>query len=258
MAINLARTGRARIYVVTVVVTALCIAVTFAVDAPNFPNLSPQALLRAYIIDTALPLGLAAPLIYYFMHKLRELAIAHEQLQIYASTDSLTKVLNRGAFVTLVDAYLTEVRNAERDIKGALLIVDADNFKSVNDRFGHDRGDEALRLIAGAIKSVLRNVDLVGRIGGEEFAVFLPGTSPISAEAVAERIRINVSRADFAPMGPNEHLTVSIGGAAFDRQLPYNELFRVADQQLYRSKQNGRNRVSVSPIVDYDTVPAAA
>lgn len=258
MAINLKRTGRARIYVVTVVVTLLCIAVTFAVDAPNFPNLSPGALMRAYVIDTMLPLGLAAPLIYFFMHKLRELAIAHEQLQVYASTDSLTSVLNRGAFVTLVDAYLNEVKSSERETKGALLIVDADNFKGVNDRFGHDRGDEALRLIAGAIKSGLRSVDLVGRIGGEEFAVFLPGSSPISAEAVAERIRLNVARTVFPPMTPDEHLSVSIGGAAFDRTLPYSELFRIADQQLYRSKQNGRNRVSVSPVVDYHSVPAAA
>ena len=94
---------------------------------------------------------LAVPLLLFFTGKLRELAIAHKRLTIYASTDALTQVMNRAAFATLVDAYLKDVRAAESQAKGAFLIIDADNFKSVNDRFGHDRGDEALVTIARAI-----------------------------------------------------------------------------------------------------------
>jgi diguanylate cyclase (GGDEF)-like protein len=133
-----------------------------------------------------------------------------------------------------------------RRAQGALLIIDADNFKTVNDRYGHDRGDEALVKIASTIKSTLRSPDIVGRLGGEEFGVFLPGVGPDQAKLVAERIRQSVSSADFAPSGKPHQLSVSVGGAVFDGQLPFAELFRLADQQLYVAKRDGRNRVSMS------------
>ena len=95
-----------------------------------------------------MPLVIAGPLLYfYFSSKLRELAIAHHELAIHASTDSLTSVLNRGAFTTLVDAYLARVK-AEENGAGALLVIDVDHFKRINDRFGHDAGDQALTIIA--------------------------------------------------------------------------------------------------------------
>lgn len=129
-----------------------------------------------------------------------------------------------------------------------MLIIDADNFKSVNDHFGHDRGDEALIAIAKAIKDMLREPDLVGRLGGEEFGVFLPGASREQAELVAERIRQNVTAARFTPNGHTHPLSVSVGGAVFEKELPFAELFRLADQQLYAAKQSGRNRVAIAPI----------
>ena len=137
-------------------------------------------------------------------------------------------------------------------------MIDADNFKAINDTYGNDQGDAALRAIAEAIRSVLRSADRVGRIGGEEFAVFLPGTGVQTAEAVAERLRLAVLAIDFRPGDAPHQLTVSVGGAVYDRYLPFPELFRLADQQLYAAKQNGRNRVAVSPIKHYETLPAAA
>lgn len=257
MALDFSRTGRARVIVGTVLGTLLCLVVTFLVDLPNLGTLTGDRLMRALLVDTLLPIGLAAPLTFYFMTKLRELAIAHDQLQAYASTDSLTSVLNRGAFITLVEAYLDEVKSAERETRGALLIVDADDFKGVNDTLGHDAGDHALQMIAATIKGVLRNIDLVGRIGGEEFAVFLPGSTVPNAESVAERIRQAIYRSSPDLMPEGRHLSVSIGGAVFERRIAYPDLFRLADQQLYRSKKNGRNRVSVSPITGYGGGPAA-
>lgn len=250
--------GRTRVVLGTIGITLACIAVALGVDSFNWPTLTPDQQFRAILLDVALPLLLAVPLSYFLLSKLRQLAIAHWQLSVHAATDSLTSVLNRGAFTALVEAYLDEVKSSERDTKGALLIIDADNFKAINDRYGHDKGDDALRLIAGSVSGVLRSVDLVGRIGGEEFGVFLPGSSPISAEAVAERIRLTINGAEFLPEGKQHRLSVSIGGAAFDRRLPYRELFRVADQQLYLAKENGRNRVSVSPITHYEGFAAAA
>jgi diguanylate cyclase (GGDEF)-like protein len=174
---------------------------------------------------------------------MRELAIAHQQLQIIASTDGLTDCLTRRAFTTLVDAYLERVAIEETQRRGALLVIDIDNFKAINDQFGHDEGDQALTMIAGKIKSALREIDLVGRIGGEEFSVFLPGATPESALSVAERIRGNVAQALFAPQGEPVGITVSVGGATFGEPTNFSELYRDADQQLYKAKRTGRNRV---------------
>lgn len=247
-----------RVIVTTIVGTLVCVVAALYVDSFNFHLMDEAALTRAIMTDVFVPILLAAPLLLFFSNKLRELAVAHQRLTVYASTDALTGVMNRGAFSTLVDAYLDEVRKAGQTPHGALLIVDADNFKSINDSFGHDRGDEALQKIAGAIKSMLRGPDLVGRLGGEEFGVFLPGSAPDQAAAVAERIRNTVFEMPFSPDGRSHRLSVSIGGASFDRSISFQDLFRLADQQLYAAKQSGRNRALVAPVVRYEPFPALA
>jgi diguanylate cyclase (GGDEF)-like protein len=239
-------------------VTLVCVAAALFVDSFNFSTMSAERMGRAILVDVLLPTVLAAPLSFFFMSKLRDLAIAHERLAVFASTDHLTGVLNRAAFTTLVGGRLAQVGGAKEPGRGALLILDADNFKAINDSYGHNWGDEALRLLSRAARGVLRHSDLLGRIGGEEFAVFLPGADSFTAEAVGERIRHAVSVIPFVPGDGPHRLTVSIGGAVFDRRLPLGELLRVADQQLYVAKQHGRNRVAVSPIVNYESVPAAA
>ena len=248
MKLDLSPESRGRVILTTIIGTAVCVATAVYVDSFNFSLYDEAARLRALLTDVFLPIILAVPLLLFFSNKLRELAIAHKKLTIYASTDALTQVMNRAAFSTLVDAYLKDVRAAEEKAKGAFLIIDADHFKSVNDRFGHDRGDEALVTIAHAIKSMLRAPDLVGRLGGEEFGVFLPGATTEQATLVAERIRQSVNDAKFMPAGAEHHLSVSVGGAVFERELPYAELFRLADQQLYAAKRDGRNRVAIAPI----------
>ncbi|MBL8580705.1 MAG: GGDEF domain-containing protein [Rhizobiaceae bacterium] len=237
--------GWGRVILITVCGTLLCIAVPVAVDL-LFMDFAPADLAKSLRNDVLLPLLLATPLLSAFSYKMRQLAIAQAELQVVASTDSLTAVLNRGAFTMLVDAYLNAVRDQEVNRSGALLIVDADHFKSINDRFGHESGDEALKIIAGSIRGLVRNADLVGRIGGEEFGVFLPGSSPSDAAAVAERIRVTVSSAAFSADGKSSPLSVSVGGAVFARSVDYAELYRVADRQLYQAKQSGRNRVSLT------------
>lgn len=237
-----------RVVLWTVLGTVGCIAVALYVDSFNYLAMDEASRNRAVLTSILLPLMLAAPLLFFFTSKLRELAIAHHELSIVASKDSLTSVLNRGAFTTLVDAYLGQAREQERNTSGALLVVDADNFKAINDSYGHDWGDEALRIIARSIAGILRSADLVGRIGGEEFGVFLPGSTVPHAEAVAERIRKIINDVEFVPDGQRRCLSVSVGGAVFDRRLMFNELFRLADQQLYTAKHSGRNRISVAPV----------
>ena len=132
-------------------------------------------------------------------------------------------------------------------------MIDADNFKAINDLFGHDAGDEALTIIARSIRAVLRAGDLVGRMGGEEFGVYLPGSDQRGTEIIAERIRRSVNLAVFAPDGRQRPLSVSIGGAVFEGPASFSDLFRIADQRLYGAKQTGRNR---SAVVHVDDNPA--
>ena len=240
--------GWGRVWLWTILGTLLCISVALYVDSFNFPALSEAGRLRAIAIDILLPTVLAVPMLLFLTIKLRDLAVAHHKLSVVASTDSLTGVLNRGAFTALVDGYLADLRKTDRQAEGALLVVDADNFKAINDSYGHDKGDEALQTIARAIRSVLRSTDVVGRIGGEEFGILLPGSPPSLSAAVAERLRLSVSTAEFRPDGEQRPLSVSVGGVLFHGGLSFNELFRIADQQLYAAKQSGRNRVSVSPV----------
>lgn len=244
MRIDFSPTSWGRVVAVTVVGTAVCIAAAFFVDSFNFPYLSPEALWRAKLTDLLLPLVLAGSFLSFLMWKMRQLAIAQKELTIVAATDSLTAVFNRGAFSMLVEAYLEQARSHSVASSGALLIVDADHFKSVNDRLGHDCGDQALKLIAKTIQDQLRGADIVGRIGGEEFAVFLPGADPSHSWLVAEGIRRRIREADFCPGGQPCPLSVSIGGVAFSGPTTYAEMFVVADKHLYRAKSNGRDQVS--------------
>lgn len=167
-----------------------------------------------------------------------ELAAAHRRLEEKARRDDMTGMLNRESFFARLDQ--TRGENG----RGALLIVDADHFKTINDRFGHLAGDEALLKMAAAIQRAVRKGDCLGRIGGEEFGAFLVGASEQEAMRVAERIRREVEQLHFKP--ENERtvpLTVSIGGTPCTTGASVSELMRAADKQLYEAKARGRNLV---------------
>ena len=247
MKLDLSPTSWGRVVAVTAAGTAFFIAVAFFVDSFNFPYLSPEAVWRAQMTDLLLPLVLGGSFLFFLMWKIRQLAIAQRDLSVVAATDSLTAVLNRGAFSMLVEAYLEQTRKLEQTSSGALLIIDADHFKSINDRLGHDCGDQALKLIAQAIKGQLRGSDIVGRIGGEEFGVFLPGVDPSQSWVVAESIRRRIREMDFSPGGRSCPLSVSIGGTSFRGPTTYEEIFSAADRRLYKAKSNGRDQVSFDP-----------
>ena len=175
---------------------------------------------------------------------MRELSIANNRLRIMAATDGLTACLNRTAFAAQVDARVQPEQRA-----GALLIVDADHFKRINDRVGHQAGDAALELIAETLRSAVRAGDIVGRLGGEEFGIFLPNIDPVAADRVAERVRLAVGEIAFIAGGKRHPLAVSIGGVVFDGSASLETLFSQADDRLYHAKQAGRNRVAMSSYV---------
>ncbi len=225
-----------------------CILVAVGFNAVYFGDLGAEALHRSLVSAVVLPTLMGVPLFFYLSLRMRGLAVTNRRLGLVARTDSLTSCMNRGAFTAKVSALLAE---QDPESTGALLMIDADNFKAINDMFGHDVGDEALTLIAQSIRSTLRAGDLVGRMGGEEFAVYLPRVDRQDAEIVAERIRCAVGLADFAPNGRKRSLSVSIGGAVYQGTASFSELFRVADQRLYGAKQTGRNRVTIVHMNDH-------
>jgi diguanylate cyclase len=220
-----------------------CIVVAVTINWLMFRDMGGAAVQRSIVSATLIPIVLAGPLFFYLTLKLRELAAANHRLAELAARDGLTGCLNRTSFAGLVDR---RTASAAEGAGGALLVIDADHFKSINDRFGHDQGDDALRLIADAIRDAVRAGDLVGRLGGEEFAVFLPGAGHREAREVAERIRGGIAASQFNPPGGAHSLSASLGGAVFRGAADFQTLFRIADQRLYEAKTSGRNRVEIT------------
>ena len=166
------------------------------------------------------------------------------RLEALAHTDALTQVLNRRALVQRLAAELDRARRYDGVI--ALLMIDLDHFKRINDTYGHLVGDDVLREFAGVLTSAVRSVDMVARYGGEEFVVVLPETGEEGATAFAERIRERIEAHSFR--GGERltlRLTASIGVATFpsSRVESVEDIFARADAALYRAKAEGRNRV---------------
>lgn len=236
--------GRARVWVTTLCGTLLCLLIALVVAAPGFSSLNEEQLRRSLTITVGLPILLAGPLLFLLLSKIRLLAIAHDNMSKLASMDGLTQVFNRGAFQREVERHLQQ---AEHNGKFAphLLIIDVDHFKSINDNFGHETGDKALRIIAATIKENVRQTDIVGRIGGEEFAVFLSHISTTEALSIADRIRLAVSEVEMSETNSCP-ISISIGGAPLRGHQDYDSVFRIADRRLYKAKNSGRNQICLA------------
>ncbi|MDO8605726.1 MAG: GGDEF domain-containing protein, partial [Phaeospirillum sp.] len=169
--------------------------------------------------------------------------------------DTLTGLANRKTFdfdltrlLTAISSELqrpAKLKDAERR-NGAvddnwLVIIDIDHFKRVNDRHGHDMGDEVLCLFVSVVTKCLRQVDVFGRMGGEEFAVLMPETAQKGALIAAERIREAVEQAKLDRNGQSLSVTVSVGAVVGTHTV--DEALNLADEALYRAKHDGRNRV---------------
>jgi diguanylate cyclase (GGDEF)-like protein len=166
-----------------------------------------------------------------------------DEVQRYATLDGLTGTFNRRHFMERAQQAYDNSRRFGHALTAMML--DVDHFKRVNDRHGHHVGDQVLRALAERCRSALRSVDLLGRYGGEEFAILLPGASEQSAATVlAERIRRKVAEEPIETDDGPVRVTISIGVATIDQQMRSPEdLFKRADAALYEAKQAGRNRV---------------
>ena len=171
-----------------------------------------------------------------------KIRVLNSELEQLAMTDFLTGLFNRRFFI---QRSTDEVKRAKRNAEPlALLMLDFDEFKKVNDTFGHETGDLALQQVASVMSTSLREIDILGRMGGEEFAVLLPNTSLEEALLLAERVRQSIENISFEKSKGLLKITASIGVAAFtDEMSDIDDLIRNADNALYQAKANGRNCV---------------
>lgn len=241
---SLPKRAWAHVYRVTGGIVAVSIVISIILTNAFMEVFSEGVNVQGLAVSVIMPIVLGGPMTFFLALKHEQLRFANAQLAHMAAVDWLTECLNRGAFTQAVASHLDR-RHQRPGEGGALLIADADDFKRVNDTFGHDIGDQALRLMAQAIREAVGENVLVGRLGGEEFGIFLAGADLATADRVAEQVRMAVAGIDFVPTDLPCRLSVSIGGAAYIARTRFADLYRLADQRLYEAKNTGRDRVAM-------------
>ena len=175
-------------------------------------------------------------------YDLENAVLGQEQMRHLAETDPLTNCFNRRALMQKLEQEMD--RAARYATMLTCMMVDIDNFKQINDTYGHLVGDRVLKQLANLLKREQRSVDIVARYGGEEFVALLPETTNTESRNFAERILRRVSTHDFGESGKPVRVTISIGIASYpdERVSDGESLLRLADTHLYRAKSDGRNR----------------
>lgn len=171
------------------------------------------------------------------------------QIQNMADTDVLTGLLSRRAFINKIQRILSRAQHDNTAL--SFLVIDIDNFKNINDTFGHFTGDELLKKYADVMKDCFRTEDIVGRLGGEEFAIAISNIDNAATVKVAERLRRKIENVTILCNDTPVSTTISIGIADLHQNISgYEALFREADAALYRAKNTGRNRIIIAESQD--------
>lgn len=170
----------------------------------------------------------------------KELEDAYAKMQHIANTDSLTQINNRYSFLNAFNYELKKHKEEQKEF--SLIMFDIDHFKRINDTYGHDVGDRVIVEITQRVQRCLRESDIFGRIGGEEFMIFLPHTSIDEAKEIAQRVRITIDTTDFAIVG---HVSISLGVSSCANNEEGSNILKRVDIALYEAKSSGRNRVAV-------------
>jgi diguanylate cyclase (GGDEF)-like protein len=197
-------------------------------------NVNPTVFLIANLAQTSLSCSLVLMINYRLA----------DDLLALAATDSLTGLRNRRSLIQSAVRLSAYARRSGRPL--AILVIDVDHFKLINDQHGHPAGDEVLRSLAGLMQSMIRSEDYLARIGGEEFCIVLPSTSEAAAAVLAERIRSEFAQLQVPWAGQTLHGTISIGVAdSLSAGADLAGLMVAGDNTLYRAKHDGRNRVAL-------------
>lgn len=219
------------------------IAVVQILIVAYYWNFEPERLVLEMTIAGVITAVAASPTIWYFQRQHKRLAALSRQLVYLSTTDQMTGLLNRPSFIKEVEKLLDNLP-ADRP-GGAFAYIDADYFKQINDRYGHGVGDDTIRYIARHIRDAARPNDLCGRLGGEEFAMFLAGENNIGAGNIADQLRRRIAQqVAFSDLAVRD-VSVSIGVAAHRPGQTAAEVIQEADRNLYAAKNGGRNSVVV-------------
>jgi diguanylate cyclase (GGDEF)-like protein len=204
----------------------------------------PMLLILPKIINVAAGLVvLCVFLIRWFPNAARE----HDNLAVLATVDGLTGLYNRRHFLALASVECERSQRHNRPL--AMLMLDIDHFKSVNDRYGHDVGDAVIREVAAICRRTVRATDIPARLGGEEFGILLPETTSEGAMAYAARLRAEVLQMAIPVHGGHLRVTVSGGVSERHHAMTLDELIKHADFALYDAKRSGRDRVAIYDLV---------
>lgn len=195
------------------------------------------------IQTAAVTLIVGTPFVVHMMAQNERLTMLMRRLEKISSTDDMTGLLNRKRFLSEVEAKLA-AKPIGRSA-GAFLFLDADHFKTLNDTYGHALGDRIIAFLGDRIRSSVRTEDLAGRLGGEEFGVFLSGVDSKRAKIIANRLRLKVQAAGLEMDVEGLRLSVSVGIAVHRPGVKLPQLMSEADECLYAAKDAGRNRVIV-------------
>ena len=183
---------------------------------------------------------------------------SREAMRFKATHDMLTDVWNRGAILETLDREITRSRRECTSL--GVLMVDLDHFKSVNDTYGHLTGDSVLREVSGRMLAAIRSYDSLGRYGGEEFLILLPGCQAADTANKAEQLRAGITERPIdTPAGP-VGVTISVGGVSVANwpSDDINQILQMADAAMYRAKDAGRNHVVMADTTDHDHVHPAS
>ncbi|OYZ58055.1 MAG: hypothetical protein B7Y17_06170, partial [Sulfuricurvum sp. 24-42-5] len=168
--------------------------------------------------------------------------LLHQEMQRIATIDKLTGIYNRHKFEELMIFEMERSRRSGEPL--SLILIDIDNFKNVNDTYGHDIGDEVLKYLVKIIQDHIRQMDIFARWGGEEFLLLSPSTDLDKAQLLAEKLRQAVEKADFPKV---LRITISEGVSSFGEKESFDEVFKRVDRGLYWAKEHGRNQVGAIP-----------
>jgi diguanylate cyclase len=225
----------------TAIITLLTVFVPVVVSGimlwPIYAT-SPEFYFGGIGIAALIPMFITPPIAFAGLHMLRLLTATIERIDDHVRFDALTGVYNRGHF-------LDRVRASRSD--GMVLIIDVDHFKTINDTYGHEAGDEVLKSLGALFQSTISDAGLVGRLGGEEFGVFLPSATPRIGAAMAHTLCDAVREYAFTAGEVSVAVTISVGGATHLENLPIGHSLKIADERLYAAKQAGRDRYMAEP-----------
>lgn len=199
------------------------------------PALTPYG--RTVISAAVVPIVVCLPLLAIVCVQRAQLAKRQRELNHFASHDRLTDFYRPGVFSDIVERRKKAIDASNPS--GAFLIVHAEHLREINRRYGLEAGDEALALIAMAIRSCVRADDVVGRIGATMFGLFLPGADEADARDIAERVTKGVSDIYFAPAGSSDAVAVRVGGVVFADQVGFKDMFREAEDRLFAGEEEG-------------------